>query len=146
MKNVFLSMAFIAAIVLSGCNDQVKTESQTVAQGEGMAIAYTDLSFGVRGNCGMCKRTIEKAAKGVTGVIDADWDVDKKRIDVSYDESKTNEMEIHNAIAASGYDTEKVIGNEDAYNNLPGCCQFDRNQEMNQLNAKETKIHYHDEE
>ena len=37
----------------------------------------TDLSFGVRGNCGMCKSTIEKAANRVDGVASANWDVDK---------------------------------------------------------------------
>lgn len=145
MKNVYFSIAIFAAIGLSGCNEQVKKENESIAQETSKEIAYTDLSFGVRGNCGMCKRTIEKAAKSVEGVIDADWDVDKKRIDVSYDESKTNEMKIHNAIAASGYDTEKVKGNEVAYNDLPGCCQFDHDQEMNQLNAKKTKIHYHED-
>ena len=30
-------------------------------------------------------------------------------------------MAIHKAIAASGYDTEKVAGSEEAYKNLPGC-------------------------
>ena len=43
-----------------------------------------------------------------------------------------NEMSIHDAIAASGYDTEKVLGNLDAYNSLPGCCQYDHEMEMNQ--------------
>ena len=42
-------------------------------------------------------------------------------------------MSIHNAIAASGYDTEKVFGNLDAYNSLPGCCQYDHEMEMNQV-------------
>ena len=41
-------------------------------------------------------------------------------------------MAIHNAIAASGYDTEKVAGNEEAYDGLPGCCKYDHNMAMNQ--------------
>lgn len=50
---------------------------------------------------------------------------------VSFDASKTDEMSIHNAIANSGYDTEKVAGNEEAYKNLPGCCKYDHSMEMN---------------
>jgi len=94
-------------------------------------MATTDFSFGVRGNCGMCKSTIEKAAKGVGGVTSAIWDVDQKKIAVSYDDSKTAPMAIHNAIAASGYDTEKVAGSEQAYKSLPGCCKYDHDMVMN---------------
>ena len=46
-------------------------------------------------------------------------------------------MEIHKAIAASGYDTEKVLGNLEAYNNLPGCCQYDHSMVMNKVNVEE---------
>lgn len=142
MKQVFFSIVFITAIGLVSCNSQVKKDNDATVQTEEVKeIAMTELSFGVRGNCGMCKSTIEKAAKGLEGVSKADWDVDKKKIDVSYDETKTNEMDIHNAIAASGYDTEKVAGNEDVYNELPGCCQYDHTMEMNQLDAKKTKVH-----
>ena len=40
-------------------------------------------------------------------------------------------MSIHEAIALSGYDTDKVSGNLDTYNNLPGCCQYDHEMKMN---------------
>lgn len=92
----------------------------------------TNLSFGVRGNCTMCKTTIEKAANGVEGVAKAIWNVDKKKIDVSFDEAKTDAMAIHKAIALSGYDTEKVAGNEQAYNKLPECCKYDHEMVINQ--------------
>lgn len=41
-------------------------------------------------------------------------------------------MSIHTAIAASGYDTEKVEGSEDAHKTLPGCYKYDHEMEMNQ--------------
>jgi hypothetical protein len=34
-------------------------------------------------------------------------------------------MTIHNTIAASGYSTELVDLNQEAYDNLPLCCQYD---------------------
>ena len=85
----------------------------------------------------MCKRTIEKAANSVLGVSNASWSVDQKKIDVSFNSNRTNEMEIHNSIAASGYDTQNVAGNEEAYSNLPGCCKYDQEMIMNQSSAVE---------
>lgn len=132
MKKVILSVAVIVAMGLTSCKNETKKVEETTTTEVSNEIAMTDLSFGVRGNCGMCKNTIEKAANAVEGVASANWDVDKKKIDVSFDATKTDAMTIHRAIAASGYDTEKVAGNEEAYKNLPGCCQYDHEMTMNQ--------------
>lgn len=141
MKKVILSLAVIAAIGFTSCKNEVKKEVETATTEVSKDIAMTELSFGVRGNCGMCKNTIEKAANAVEGVANANWDVDKKKIDVSFNDTKTDDMAIHNAIAASGYDTEKVAGSEDAYKNLPGCCQYDHSMEMNQSGKKKSDDH-----
>ncbi|MCI2228258.1 cation transporter [Polaribacter sp. MSW13] len=131
-KKVILSIAVIAALGLTSCKNETKKETETTTIEVSKEIAMTDLSFGVRGNCGMCKSTIEKAANGVEGVSKATWDVDKKKIDVSFDDTKTDVMTIHKAIAASGYDTEKVTGSEEAYKDLPSCCKYDHEMTMNQ--------------
>ena len=141
MKRVILSIAVIAALGLTSCKNETKKETEITTTEMSKDMAMTDLSFGVRGNCGMCKNTIEKAANGVEGVASANWDVDKKKIDVSFDSKKTNIMAIHKAIAASGYDTDKVEGSEDAYKNLPGCCKYDHEMMMNQ--SGETKSDDH---
>ena len=125
MKKVILSLAVVMAIGLTSCKDETKQETTETKTEVSKDMAMADISFGVRGNCGMCKKTIEKAVNKVEGVANATWDVDKKKIDVSFDDAKTDEMAIHNAIAASGYDTEKVSGNEEAYSNLPGCCKYE---------------------
>ncbi|MCG1035748.1 heavy-metal-associated domain-containing protein [Polaribacter sargassicola] len=132
MKKVILGVAVIAAVVFTSCKNETKKETETTTTEVSKEIAMTDLSFGVRGNCGMCKSTIEKAANSVEGVASANWDVDKKKIAVSFDDTKTDAMTIHKAIAASGYDTEKVEGDLDAYKGLPGCCKYDHSMEMNQ--------------
>ena len=132
MKKVILSVAVIAAMSLTSCNGQTKKEVETTTTEVSKELAMVDISFGVRGNCGMCKNTIQKAANSVEGVANATWDVDKKKIDVSFDDTKTDAMAIHNAIAASGYDTEKVAGSAEAYKDLPGCCQYDHEMAMNQ--------------
>ena len=130
MKKIILSVAVIA-LGFTSCKNEVKKETEVSTIEVSHDISMTDLSFGVRGNCGMCKKTIEKAVNAVEGVANATWDVDKKKIDVTFDDAKTDATEIHKVIAASGYDTEKVAGNEEAYKNLPGCCQYDHEMTMN---------------
>ena len=131
MKNIILSFIFLLAISLTSCSNKSKNQTSTTSE-VSKEITPKEISFGVRGNCGMCKTTIEKAATNLDGVSSASWNVDQKTIVVSYDSSSMNEMSIHDAIAASGYDTEKALGNLDAYNSLPGCCQYDHEMEMNQ--------------
>ncbi|UPS90746.1 heavy-metal-associated domain-containing protein [Bizionia sp. M204] len=139
-KHVILGVALLAAIGFTSCKNEAKQETETTTE-VSQELAMAEVSFGVRGNCGMCKSTIEKAANGVEGVSIAIWDVDKKKIDVTYDNEKTNEMAIHNAIAASGYDTEKATGDLDAYENLPGCCKYDHDMEMNQSGDMKAEDH-----
>jgi copper chaperone CopZ len=141
MKKVILSVAVVMAIGLTSCKNETKQETTETKTEVSKDMAMADISFGVRGNCGMCKKTIEKAANKVEGVANATWDVDKKKIDVSFDDAKTDEMAIHNAIAASGYDTEKVSGNEEAYSNLPGCCKYEHDMVMNQSGDKNEEDH-----
>ncbi len=143
MKKEILSIAILIAVGFTSCKNDAKKETTTTTTTttSEMSAAMTNLSFGVRGNCGMCKKTIEKAANSVAGVTSANWDVQKKKIDVSFDGTKTNPMAIHNAIAASGYDTENVAGSEEAYNNLAGCCQYDNEMMMNQSAEMQSKSH-----
>jgi len=118
MKKVILSTIIALVTVLTAYSQDAKSEA-------------TKATFGVRGNCGMCKATIEGAVNKLDGVKTGVWDVDKKKIDVSYDDKKVNIMEIHTAIANVGYDTDMSKGDATAYDNLAGCCQYDRNQKMN---------------
>ena len=120
------------ALGFTSCKNETKQDTETTTTEASKDLAMADISFGVRGNCGMCKSTIEKAANGVEGVSNAIWDVEKKKIAVSFNNSKTDEMAIHNAIAASGYDTEKITGDLVAYDGLPGCCKYDHDMAMNQ--------------
>jgi len=136
MKNTILSLIFLIAISFTSCSNKSNNQTSTTSE-ISKEISSQETSFGVRGNCGMCKTTIENAANSLDGVSSASWNIDQKTLVVSYDSSAVDEMSIHNAIAASGYDTEKVLGNLDAYNSLPGCCQYDHEMEMNQVTKTE---------
>ncbi|MDO9373434.1 MAG: hypothetical protein Q7T76_03395 [Ferruginibacter sp.] len=85
----------------------------------------TKESIKVWGNCGMCKKTIEKSAKAA-GASTADWNPETQVLAVAYKPSKTSSSQIQKAIAGAGYDTEGVTANDAAYDNLHGCCKYDR--------------------
>lgn len=80
----------------------------------------------VSGNCEMCKSRIEKAAKGVKGVISANWDVDAKVIHLDFDSKATSKEKISKAIASVGHDTELDKASKAAYDDLPSCCLYSR--------------------
>ena len=86
MKRTFvLSLVAAAALSLNGCKQSAETQSEgmTDTANSGEAIAMTTANFGVRGNCGMCKTTIETAASEVDGVDSATWDREMKSMEVS---------------------------------------------------------------
>lgn len=80
----------------------------------------------VAGNCGMCEARINKAASSVNGVSSAAWNKNTKMLTVSFDASVTNLMEIEKAISKSGHDTKNTKANSETYNELPGCCKYER--------------------
>jgi hypothetical protein len=79
----------------------------------------------VSGECGMCKKKIEKAAK-TAGANYALWDVEKKELVVKYNSTSSNTAKIEKAVAAVGYDTQNEKASQEAYNKLDECCQYER--------------------
>lgn len=98
----------------------------------------------VWGNCGMCKKVIEKAAKSA-GATTASWNEDSKELKVAYAVNKTSGTKIQQAVAKSGYDTQDFTANDPAYNKLPGCCHYERKGIAVNLNvnADTTKLLQH---
>ena len=88
------------------------------------AGAKTD-TFKVWGNCGMCKRTIEKSLR-IDGVYKASWDRETKMITVSYDPNKISLDSIHKRIAAVGYDNDSYKADKADYDGLHECCKYER--------------------
>ncbi len=82
-------------------------------------------TFKVWGNCEMCKDAIENSLRA-DGISEANWDMDTKLISVTYDTTQINLDGIEKSIAAVGYDNVKYNGDDKAYENLPGCCKYDR--------------------
>ena len=79
----------------------------------------------VAGECGMCKKKIENAAKAA-GASTASWSVENKVLTVSYAGNASSTVRLEKAIAAAGYDTQNEKASEEAYNSLHECCKYDR--------------------
>ncbi|MFT3903255.1 MAG: cation transporter [Niabella sp.] len=92
----------------------------------GIASAQQKTSeISVSGNCGMCKATIEKAAKA-GGAATANWSTSEKTLSVSFDSTKTSLTKIQQAVAGAGYDTQDFRGSDAAYEKLHACCKYER--------------------
>jgi copper chaperone CopZ len=115
MKNVLLLIALTFPFFTSAQSDTNSLSSEVETS-----------TFTVHGNCGMCKTRIEKAAMGVKGVKKATWDAEKQQIEVEYNTKKTKLIAIHEAIAAVGHDTDLVRAKDEVYDNLHGCCKYER--------------------
>jgi copper chaperone CopZ len=109
----YLLSLFMTIFLFSLSNAQTKISNPTID------------SVTVYGNCGMCKKTIEKAANK-TGVVSASWDTETNMLTVTFDNKKTSLDEILQKIAAVGYDSDKYRAKDEVYSNLHGCCQYDR--------------------
>ncbi len=79
----------------------------------------------VNGNCGMCKKNIEKSALEA-GAATANWDRKTKFLNVSYDPNTSSPAKIQTAVAEAGYDTQDVKASDSAYFKLEECCQYER--------------------
>ncbi|MDX5321794.1 MAG: heavy-metal-associated domain-containing protein [Bacteroidota bacterium] len=83
------------------------------------------LQFEVKGNCGMCKERIEEALD-VKGIKSAEWNEETQMLTVVYDASKITEIKIHELVAEAGHDTPLKKAKKEVYDNLPGCCHYER--------------------
>jgi hypothetical protein len=79
----------------------------------------------VAGECGMCKKTIETAAKNA-GATYAVWNVESKELSVKYDKKSSSRDKIQKAVAAKGYDTPGYKATDESYEQLHECCKYDR--------------------
>ena len=77
-----------------------------------------EASLEVLGNCGICKKRIEKAAFSVKGVKYASWDIPSGQLRLIYNGKKTNLDVIEMQIAGSGHDTENHETTLETYNLL----------------------------
>ncbi|ACU06525.1 Probable Co/Zn/Cd efflux system membrane fusion protein [Flavobacteriaceae bacterium 3519-10] len=89
------------------------------------AQTITKSTFKVKGECGMCKERIETTAKN-TGATYANWSADSQQLSLEFDPEKTTPEAILKKIAEAGHDNEQFTAPDAVYNDLPGCCLYER--------------------
>ncbi|HKK81618.1 MAG TPA: heavy metal-associated domain-containing protein [Prolixibacteraceae bacterium] len=110
-KKISMMMIFLLAATLSFAGNKTDT-------------------LKVYGSCGMCETRIEKAANAVDGFSEASWNQETQMLTVEKANAETDVMKVHKAVAKVGHDTNKVKAEDKVYNNLPGCCKYDRPMKM----------------
>jgi len=111
MKSLASTLIALVALVLISCSNTEGMKTET---------------FTVHGNCGMCKKTIEKSLDEVKGISSADWDMTTDKMTVTFDPKLITIGKIHKKIAGVGYDTDLERAQDSVYEKLHGCCQYDR--------------------
>ena len=127
MKYIYLLFSVFTVISCMN-NKQPEVKVIEVPATKTAEIIKSDVTFGVRGNCGMCKSTIESATMSVEGVDTASWSKESKMISINVSTEINDQFinDIHNAIAKSGYDTELSTALDEDYDKLPMCCKYNR--------------------
>ena len=127
MKYIYLLFSVFTVISCMN-NKQPEVKVIEVPATKTAEIIKSDVTFGVRGNCGMCKSTIESATMSIEGVDTASWSTESKMISINVSTEINDQFinDIHNAIAKSGYDTELSTAVDEDYDKLPMCCKYDR--------------------
>ena len=127
MKYIYLLFSVLTVVSCMN-NKQPEVKVIEVSASKTSEIIKSDLTFGVRGNCGMCKSTIESATMSIEGIDTASWSTESKMISINVSTEINDQFinDIHNAIAKSGYDTELSTAVDEDYDKLPMCCKYDR--------------------
>jgi len=105
MKNLILLLFIISTTLLSAQSKKITIELE------------------VSGNCGYCKKRIEKAVD-LKSVGHAEWNSDTKKMIITYRADKIELETIKEAILAIGHDVEGNLASNEIYQALPACCQY----------------------
>lgn len=106
-------------------NGTIETsDAQTTSETSSTAIKTE--TFVVAGECEMCKKRIDTAAKAVPGVLEASWEVESQELTVKLNPEKTDKEEVQKAVAAVGHDTKTFKAADETYENLHACCHYTR--------------------
>lgn len=79
----------------------------------------------ISGVCAMCDNRIEHAGS-IKHMSEVKWDNETQEATLTYRPTKITRNEILKRIALAGHDNEVYLAPDEAYNQLPKCCQYDR--------------------
>lgn len=102
---VFIAV-FITASIFPNSNNIKFSEQMTLTETEvtqrSVKIKCTEMS------CDACKRSITKSIEQLQGIKKLDINLETKIISVIFDDEKTDEQSILNAVIGAGYEAEII--------------------------------------
>lgn len=123
MRTITYFLLLPLMLISFGCTAQIKN-AQTV-------------TVKIDGDCPMCETRIEQLAF-VKNEAEVDWVVETHMAKVTFDSTRTDLDAILKRVAQAGYDNENYLAPQEAYDKLPGCCQYDRTLVKAPVNGSET--------
>ena len=111
MKSLYTLLILSFSFLFHSCDAQISNPQTT--------------SVRIYGNCGMCKKRIEKAGN-VDGIAKVVWNKDTEMAEITISKGKTTADEVLKRIAAVGHDSDDFRAQASVYNNLHECCKYDR--------------------
>ncbi|HMX39387.1 MAG TPA: heavy-metal-associated domain-containing protein [Saprospiraceae bacterium] len=119
-------LQLLLIILLSVSVSAAQAQTEGMVKKKAKSVVSTEAhTFMVLGNCGMCEKTIEKAALDA-GATSAAWNVENDSLTVIFDPAKTSVDSIQKSVAKSGYDNAGYKAPDAVYRRLHSCCQYDR--------------------
>ena len=112
MKKIIYGMLLLFVAISTQAQDKISKNAKYI--------------FEVNGNCEQCQKRIQKAAFSVVGVKMASWSLETHEMTVIINEEKCSVVDVEQAIAKVGHDTKDIKATDEDYNNLNGCCQYER--------------------
>lgn len=73
--------------------------------------------------CDMCKTRIEEGLYTQKGVVEAKLDVPTKILTIKFRPAKVTVDQLKTYVSSLGYDADDILANQEAHDQLPGCCQ-----------------------
>ncbi len=105
-------------LLLGTANAQDLTHTGTIKNAKTITLR-------IDGDCPMCETRIEQVAF-VKNEAEVDWVVETHMARVTFDSTRTDLAAIMQRVAHAGYDNELYLAPKQAYDKLPGCCQYER--------------------
>ena len=94
------------------------------ASAQGSPPVSKKVKIHVKGRCSMCSDRIQTFAILTTGVMKSTYDLDRQILSLTVNKNTFDKNQLHQNLANAGHSTNKVKANEEAYANLPACCQY----------------------
>ena len=74
--------------------------------------------------CGMCVARIDKALKGVDGILKYKVELDALKVKVKYNNEKISLQQIEQIISKTDYQANTIPADPEAYKKLDMCCRL----------------------